>query len=95
MFAKKVGIDLGTFSILIYVKGRGIVLEEPSVVAISQRDDRIARIGRAPQSIEQPSQLMIGEGARGLVGADRLAPRTGPTPLSAVTGSGATSAETD
>ncbi|MCB9076885.1 MAG: rod shape-determining protein [Anaerolineaceae bacterium] len=60
MFAKKVGIDLGTFSILIYVKGRGIVLQEPSVVAISQKDDRIVAIGqealsmlgRVPEAIE-------------------------------------------
>jgi len=60
MFTKKIGIDLGTFSILIYMKGRGIVLQEPSVVAISQRDDRIvaigseamAMLGRVPEAIE-------------------------------------------
>jgi rod shape-determining protein MreB len=60
VFAKKIGIDLGTFSILIYMKGRGIVLQEPSLVAISQRDDRIvaigseamAMLGRVPEAIE-------------------------------------------
>ncbi len=60
MFSKKVGIDLGTYSILIYIKGKGIVLQEPSVVAISQRDDRIVAIGhealsmvgRVPEAIE-------------------------------------------
>jgi len=68
MFAKKVGIDLGTYSILIYVKGRGIVLQEPSVVAISQKDDRIvaigqealAMLGRVPEAIEITRPLRDG-----------------------------------
>ena len=68
MFAKKVGIDLGTFSILIYVKGKGIVLQEPSVVAISQKDDRIvaigqealAMLGRVPEAIEITRPLRNG-----------------------------------
>jgi len=68
MFSKKVGIDLGTFSILIYVKGRGIVLQEPSVVAISQKDDRIvaigqealAMLGRVPEAIEITRPLRDG-----------------------------------
>lgn len=34
MFAKDIGIDLGTANVLIYIKGQGIVLNEPSVVAI-------------------------------------------------------------
>jgi rod shape-determining protein MreB and related proteins len=34
MFSKLVGIDLGTANMLIYVKGEGIVLDEPSVVAL-------------------------------------------------------------
>ena len=34
MFSKDIGIDLGTANILVYVKGQGIVLNEPSVVAI-------------------------------------------------------------
>ena len=34
MFAKDIGIDLGTANVLIYIKGEGIVLNEPSVVAI-------------------------------------------------------------
>ena len=32
MFAKDIGIDLGTANVLIYVKGEGVVLNEPSVV---------------------------------------------------------------
>jgi rod shape-determining protein MreB len=34
MFGKKIGVDLGTVNVLVYVKGREIVLQEPSVVAI-------------------------------------------------------------
>ena len=34
LFSKDIGIDLGTANTLIYVKGRGIVIREPSVVAI-------------------------------------------------------------
>ena len=36
----KIGIDLGTANILVYVKGKGVVLNEPSVVAISEDDNR-------------------------------------------------------
>lgn len=39
-FSKKVGIDLGTANILIYEKGKGIVVQEPSVVAMNQDKDR-------------------------------------------------------
>ncbi len=60
MFEKQVGIDLGTVNVLVYVSGRGIVLQEPSVVAISIRDNRIVAVGqeardmlgRNPESIE-------------------------------------------
>lgn len=40
-----VGIDLGTANVLVYVKGKGIVLREPSVVAIDNDDDTILAIG--------------------------------------------------
>ncbi len=58
-FSKKLGIDLGTTSTLVYVPGKGIVLNEPSVVAISEEDNRILAIGleaknmigRTPESI--------------------------------------------
>lgn len=40
-----VGIDLGTASILVYVKGKGIVLQEPSVVAIDQHTNRFLAVG--------------------------------------------------
>ncbi|MDP2650976.1 MAG: rod shape-determining protein [bacterium] len=43
--AKKLGIDLGTTNILVFVPGRGIVLNEPSVVAVSEADNKILAIG--------------------------------------------------
>lgn len=60
MFVTQLGIDLGTVNVLVYVRGKGIVLNEPSVVAISANDGRIVAIGseakemlgRAPGTIE-------------------------------------------
>ena len=43
MFRKHIGIDLGTANVLVYVRGRGIVLNEPSVVAYS--DNRVVAVG--------------------------------------------------
>jgi len=44
-FSKKLGIDLGTANTLVFVPGKGIVLNEPSVVAVSEEDNRIMAIG--------------------------------------------------
>lgn len=60
MLTKKVGVDLGTSNVLVYVRGRGIVVNEPSVVALAVRDNTVvavgaearAMLGRAPESIE-------------------------------------------
>ena len=46
MFNKDIGIDLGTANILIYIKGQGIVLNEPSVVAIDSETKRALAVGR-------------------------------------------------
>lgn len=45
MFARDIGIDLGTANVLIHVKGRGIVLNEPSVVAIDRNTNRVLAVG--------------------------------------------------
>ncbi len=45
MFSKKLGIDLGTANILVYYPGKGIVLNEPSVVAVSEQDNKILAVG--------------------------------------------------
>ncbi|MDF7627547.1 rod shape-determining protein [Leuconostocaceae bacterium ESL0723] len=43
--AKDIGIDLGTANVLIYVEGEGIVLNEPSVVAVDDKTDRVLAVG--------------------------------------------------
>ena len=45
MFAKDIGIDLGTAHVLIYIKGQGIVLNEPSIVAIDEETKRPLAVG--------------------------------------------------
>lgn len=46
MFIKKIGIDLGTTNVLVYVPKRGIIMNEPSVVAISTVDKKILAVGK-------------------------------------------------
>jgi len=50
-FSKKIGIDLGTANTLVFVPGRGVVLNEPSVVAISLEDNRILAVGNEAKSM--------------------------------------------
>lgn len=45
MFSKDIGIDLGTANVLIHVKGKGVVLNEPSVVAIESDSKRVLAVG--------------------------------------------------
>lgn len=45
MFTKEIGIDLGTANTLIYLKNKGIVMREPSVVAVDVRTDRVVAVG--------------------------------------------------
>ena len=45
MPSSDIGIDLGTASILVYVKGKGVVLKEPSVVAFDRDTNKIKAIG--------------------------------------------------
>ena len=40
MFVKDIGIDLGTANTLVYMRGKGIVLREPSVVAVNTRTEK-------------------------------------------------------
>jgi rod shape-determining protein MreB len=45
MLAKRIGIDLGTANVLVYVKGEGIVIKEPAVVALATRDNTVVAVG--------------------------------------------------
>ena len=53
MASSDIGIDLGTASILVYVKGKGVVLKEPSVVAYDRDTNKIVAIG-------EEARLMLG-----------------------------------
>jgi rod shape-determining protein MreB len=53
-FRKELGIDLGTANTLVYVKGRGIIINEPSVVAINTRTEQILAVGNE-------AKVMIGK----------------------------------
>jgi rod shape-determining protein MreB len=46
VFAKKIGIDLGSSSVRVYLRGEGIVVDEPSVTAIDARSGRLVALGR-------------------------------------------------
>jgi len=59
-FSKKLGIDLGTANTLVFVPGKGIVLNEPAVVAVSEQDNRILAIGlEAKQMIGRTPENII------------------------------------
>ena len=45
MLPKRIGIDLGTANVLVYVKGRGILVNEPAVVALANRDNTVVAVG--------------------------------------------------
>ncbi len=51
MFSKDIGIDLGTANVLIFVKGQGIVLNEPSVVAIDSETKRPLAVGKEARNM--------------------------------------------
>ena len=53
MMSTDIGIDLGTASILVYIKGKGVVLKEPSVVAFDRDTNKIKAIG-------EEARLMLG-----------------------------------
>ena len=61
MNAADLGIDLGTSSILVYVRGKGVVLKEPSVVAFDKDTNRIKAIG-------EEARLMLGRTPGNIVG---------------------------
>ena len=59
-FSDEVWIDLGTANVLVYIKGKGIVLEEPSVVAINRDSNEIVAVGEEARQMlgRTPSNIM-------------------------------------
>ena len=68
MAASDIGIDLGTASILVYAKGKGIVLKEPSVVAYDKENNKIRAVG-------EEARQMIGRTPGEYCGGSSAAPR--------------------
>lgn len=68
MFSKNIGIDLGTANTLVYVSGRGIVINEPTVVAVNNKTGKVVAVGeeannmlgRTPQHITVVRPLVGG-----------------------------------
>jgi len=50
-FVSDIGIDLGTANMVVYVRGRGIVLSEPSIIAFDRRDRSVVAVGRAAKAM--------------------------------------------
>lgn len=51
MFGQDIGIDLGTASVLVYLKGKGIIAKEPSVVAVDKNSGRLLAVGEEAQKM--------------------------------------------
>ena len=51
MFTKDIGIDLGTANTLVYMRGKGIIIREPSVVAVDTRTDRAKYVGQEAKDV--------------------------------------------
>lgn len=61
IFSRKLGIDLGTANTLVYLPNKGIVLNEPSVVAVSEQDNTILAIGIEAKSMigKTPENIIV------------------------------------
>jgi rod shape-determining protein MreB len=74
MLAKRLGIDLGTANVLVYVKGKGIVINEPAVVALAVRDNTVVAVGAEARTMigRTPSSISVIRPMRDGVIADYL-----------------------
>lgn len=74
MFTQKIGIDLGTANVLVYVKGKGIVIREPSVVAIAHKENKVLAVGSQAKSMlgRTPGSIQVIRPMRAGVIADYL-----------------------
>ena len=51
MFTKDIGIDLGTANTLVYLRGKGIIIREPSVVAVNTHTDKCRYVGKEAKEV--------------------------------------------
>jgi len=74
MLGMHIGIDLGTANVLVYVKGKGIVLNEPSVVAYSANENRVVAVGEEARQMlgRTPGSIAVARPMRDGVIADYM-----------------------
>ncbi len=72
MFGKHIGIDLGTANVLVYLKGQGIVINEPSVVAYTANDNKVVAVGTQARQMlgRTPGRIVVARPMRDGVIAD-------------------------
>ena len=60
MFSKDIGIDLGTANTLVYLRGKGIIMREPSVVAVDTKTDEVRSVGHEAKAVigRTPGSIM-------------------------------------
>ena len=68
MFKKDIGIDLGTANTLVFLKGKGIIIREPSVVAVDTKTDEVRYVGQDAKNIigRTPGSIRAGRRYRRL-----------------------------
>ncbi len=61
MFSKDIGIDLGTANTLVYMRGKGIIIREPSVVAVDVKMDRVRYVGQEAKDVigRTPGSIVV------------------------------------
>ena len=69
--SKDVGIDLGTANTLVYMKGKGIIMREPSVVAVDTKTDALIREGLATY-LPDTTKIIIAQRTSSVEHADRI-----------------------
>ena len=74
MLTKRLGIDLGTANVLVYMRGKGIVINEPSVVALATRDNTVVAVGNEARGMigRTPGSISVIRPMRDGVIADYL-----------------------
>ena len=74
VFTKRIGIDLGTANVIVFEHGKGVVLDEPAVVALTERDNAVVAVGNEARAMigRHPSGIQVIRPMRDGVIADYL-----------------------
>lgn len=60
MFSSDLAIDLGTANTLVYATGKGIVVDEPSIVALNKKTGKVESVGKAAKEMHGPDTGVYG-----------------------------------